>query len=173
MTPYLYLGIDPGLTGALCAITLTPSPATAPLGCTVWPTPTEWSRINKKPRRIYHLTGMCELLTSFEHVMLTLIERQGPRPRDGTSASFRTGYGYAAWLTLLTAFRIPFRVIEPRTWRKTLGIPPLPGAAGKRAVRDVVQRRLPAAHLTLDTADAVALALVAMTLEAPPRDALP
>jgi len=142
----MFLGIDAYQTVVECVIT---------------PTPTEWTKINKKPRRTYDLTAMFQLLDRTDSITFACIERQGPHPHDGTSAAFRTGYGYAAWLMALTAHRIPYTVMQTRQWRSILSIPPTPGLAGKRAVRTVVQARLPDAHITLDTADAVALALVA------------
>jgi hypothetical protein len=158
----IYVGIDPGLTGAVCALTVE-HPDAPPTGCIITPTPTEWTKVNKKPRRAYALVAMYHLLGEYpEPITRLAIERQAPRPHDGTVGAFRTGYGYAAWLAFLVARRIPYTIVEPRTWRRALGVPQVAGVVGKRAVRSAVQARLPDVHLTLDTSDAVALALVAL-----------
>jgi len=169
------LGIDPGLKGAVCALTIDPEPDTPPgTTCMIVPTPTEWTRINKKPRRVYDLGGMHRLLAGFEAVALVLVEKQHARPHDGTVSAFSTGYGFGAWCAFLHALRFPYEVIEPKRWRKALGVPELKGVAGKRAIRTACENRLVMAKLSLDVSDAVALALVARGLaKVTPPDLVP
>jgi hypothetical protein len=160
-------GIDPGLGGALCIVESVDGAAFVRV---LRSTPTTWTQVNKKARRAYDVDAMWKLIQALdvEHMALVCIEKQAPRKLDGKVATFSTGFGYGLWRGMLVAVGARHRIVEPKLWRSVLGIPRLQGKAGKHAIRDVVCQRIPGLDCSLAAADAVALALAALTTPPPP-----
>jgi hypothetical protein len=160
-------GIDPGLGGAFCVVEGVDGKVHVRV---LRATPTTWTLVSKKARRIYDVDAMWKLMQAVDvpSMALVCIEKQAPRKLDGKVATFSTGFGYGLWRAMLVAVGAPHRIVEPRAWRSVLGIPKLQGKAGKHAIRDVVSQRIPDADVTLATADAIALALAALTTYTPP-----
>jgi hypothetical protein len=151
-----YLGLDPGLTGALAVV----APDGDGVTVTVTPTPTVWVTIGTKElrRRRYDVDAMLAALRSLPPITLAYLERQSARPGQGVSSMFTTGYGFGLWEALLTASAIPFAVIAPQAWRRRVG---LAVGGDKAAVRLAALARFPGLALRVDHADALMLAVAA------------
>lgn len=64
------------------------------------------------------------------------IEKVHSMPKQGISSSFKFGLGYGGLRMALTASRISFEDVLPRTWQKGLGIPPKKKHTKSRKVKN-------------------------------------
>jgi Holliday junction resolvasome RuvABC endonuclease subunit len=154
-------GIDPGIRGALALLTVEQGRITL---CSIHATPTTPTKVNGRPRRLYDLPAIYELLSTIpKDAALVLVERQGARPDQGTVSTCTTCFGFGVWRMGLVACGLSHRLVEPRAWRKVLSLPTaLTGDVRKRAVRELCMQRLPdAGSLPLDVCDAIGIALAA------------
>jgi len=154
-----YLGVDPGVTGAFALFTIDP-----PLGngIAVHATPVLWARVGKSTRRRYEIAPLLELLTHLPPITLAYLEEQHARPGQGVTSTFATGYGAGLWTACLTAAGIPFVLVQPRRWRKLVGLPEAHDTKHRKLdVRLAACRRFPGLALKLEHADAVMLAVAA------------
>jgi len=109
----IYIGIDPGLDGALAAIT--------PTGLSVFDTPTY--RDGKGKRR-YKIATMAESLyglTRGDKVLAT-IEAVHAMPGQGVTSMFSMGYGLGLWHALLVVYGIVYCPVSPQLWKKSFGL---------------------------------------------------
>jgi crossover junction endodeoxyribonuclease RuvC len=119
-----YLGIDPGLSGALAVI--------GPDGSHVWDTPVITVANGKKHRREYVLAAMRTLVwdaapppSGQQHgvgEVVAVIEAVSPMPKEGVVSAYRMGYGAGLWHGLLELLGVPFRIVHPATWKKAEGL---------------------------------------------------
>jgi len=110
-----YIGIDPGLTGAVVAISEEGQLIDA------WRTPTLQG---VKGKREYDVPLMVDLLALYV-VSFVGIEKVGPMPHDGRVGSFRFGMGYGLWLGIVAALKRPHMVFLPQRWQSKMlaGLP--------------------------------------------------
>lgn len=114
-----YIGIDPGLDGAIALI-----PEGAPPS--FWDTPTLQGATTpgkKTARRIYDEAEMARLLRVALHCsggVLATIEQVHSMPKQGVASSFTFGMGYGIWLGLLAALQIPYRRVTPQRWQRDI-----------------------------------------------------
>lgn len=146
-----HLGIDPGASGALCAL----DAAGEVLG--LYDLPTIVTTTNRKQ---IDPAGLADLLRQWPGVPCC-VERVGPRPNEGAVGGFSFGFGFGVVLTALAVLGHPTRLVQPATWKKWAGIP---AGSDKQASIAVAGRLMPSAtpHLTLkrhhDRADAALIA---------------
>ena len=161
----VYLGIDPGVTGAFARYTVDPENGDA---LTIFDTPVLWIRVGNGKRRRYEIAPLLEQLRAQPPITLAYLEEQHARPGQGVASTFATGYGAGLWAACLTACAIPFVLIHPRRWRHLVGIPQAKDyRSGKQQVRLAACRRFPYLAIPLDHADAVMLAVAASLEQAP------
>lgn len=108
------LGIDPGLSGAICADEGNGWMFT-------WATPVVYVKPNSKQRR-YDIPAMCALIQQATPALAAGLEVQGPRPKEGVKSSFTSGFGYGVWYALLVAYGIPVVTVRPQEWKKRWGL---------------------------------------------------
>jgi hypothetical protein len=113
----VYVGIDPGKTGAVAVIVE---------GEVMF---TDYPHLN------LYLLG--ETLYDFADVFV-LIEAAQAMPGQGSVSGFHYGQGYGEYLGMLKAMQIPFETIHPTKWKKEFGLlmPKAKLADKKRASRD-------------------------------------
>lgn len=134
----IFVGIDPGLGGALAVLW----PDTSHVVFHDVPT----LQNSKKPnRRDYDITAMDSLLLALSlekniHVGIEAVSfmpgRAGDgRVRIGAASAGLIGKGFGIWLGLLVARRVPYTVIQPATWKRNLmaGMPKEKSASILRA----------------------------------------
>lgn len=115
----LWLGIDPGLQGALALVS-----NDGLLGVIDMPKVKE--RHGKESRdRVCAHTLRDELLT-MQHthgkIRIAVVELVGPMPKQGVTSSYRFGYGNGQIEGVLAALCIPTEFVRPQTWKKALGL---------------------------------------------------
>lgn len=98
----IYLGIDPGITGALAVL-------------------------SGSHRRIYDFSDG-QVMVALRDVNLDLwnkdamamIERVNPMPAWGASSSWKFGVNFGQWIGRLEALDIPFGFVMPKRWQKVM-----------------------------------------------------
>ena len=111
----IYIGIDPGLSGAVGVLTEI-DPYIRP---EVYDTPTALIEGEKTKRR--HLTGsMARLLLPYahRHDVLAVLENVHSMPKQGVASSFCFGEGKGMWEGILAALEIPMELVSPQRWKK-------------------------------------------------------
>lgn len=101
----IFLGIDPGLSGAMAAI--------MPKNIRIW---------DFEDGEI--LLWLQEIDKAFrDDITLTVkavIEKQQAYPKQGVSSTFKTGKNFGQWIGRFEALRIPFDFVTPQKWRKVM-----------------------------------------------------
>ena len=121
----VFLGIDPGLAGALCALS-----AGGQILTLVDP-PT----LHVGNKREYELAQMARTLRTFAPSACAALELTGPMPRQGVVSMWRMGLGMGVWEGLLAALNIPLVRVRPQRWQSVMldGLPRGKDAARYRA----------------------------------------
>ncbi len=157
MNAKLFLGIDPGLSGAVAmiednSVRLYDSPS--------------WAVGSKKGvRHDYNIGGMVEIITeaiaSVENrgSIIAGLESVHSMPDQGVASSFKFGAGLGIWQGILGAFGIRYQMIPPQRWKKAL----MDGMGKEKDASMIVAQRLfPTADIHLrkhhGRADALLLA---------------
>ena len=123
-----YLGIDPGKQGGVGVLAEQSTPAPVMLV----PTP--------MGVKDYDIGQMRLLLATVSHKQVfAVIERASARPGQGVVSMFEFGRGYGIWLGLLGALEVPYQIVHPATWTKTM-LKGAPGEGKERAY--LVARKL-------------------------------
>lgn len=135
MDTRIYIGIDPGLTGAVAVIY--PSGGTG-----IYDVPTfivEKAKSKGRPkaghRTLYHVDGMVDILRGImaahwnpeEPCPLAIaIEHQQPMPASlhgrsqGNASVFAMGYGYGIWIGVLHALGLQYEPVRPAAWKPAM-----------------------------------------------------
>lgn len=138
------LGIDPGASGGIAAIT--------PDGIRLVTMP--YGDVDKW----YSIRNLADF------VSYALIEKVGGFQGEAQpgSAMFKFGANYGMMKAFLVAANIPFAEVPPQTWQKGLGIPQRqPGESKsqfKSRLRDTALKLYPKEKITLATCDALLIA---------------
>lgn len=135
-----FLGIDPGLSGAIALID-----GKGKL-ITLHDTPTitvKRGQKNKNEYLIGHMVTILKSMRSFGNVHCA-IENIHSMPGQGVTSMFSMGTGFGMWLGMLAALEIPHTRIEPVIWKRAMKIP---GGSEKSASIVIAQRLFPRASL--------------------------
>jgi crossover junction endodeoxyribonuclease RuvC len=136
---YVYIGIDPGLDGAVCVINGRTADVTAFRVPTV-------KKEKGSSKRVYHVRAMVDLLLPYrECVHLVTLEIGRAAPGQGVVSMFRFGHGCGLWEGILAAMSMPYLLAHPRTWQKAI-CAGLSGDAKSKALQ-AVQSLLPTLDL--------------------------
>jgi crossover junction endodeoxyribonuclease RuvC len=146
----IYLGVDPGLDGAMAVLGLTENTVL------VYDTPTLVIK-GRGLKRQYHATVMAERLRPITRDALALIERVHAMPKQGVRSMHTLGVGCGLWEGMLAALAIPYEYVTPQRWKKTM----LDGQGkDKDAARFKAQALFPQIELHLKKHDGRADALL-------------
>ena len=110
----LYLGIDPGLSGAIVGVDanlhihyLSKTPVLKqPVNNTKYDLPKMW-QILESLRKQYANLRCC-------------IEKSQSRPTDSRRSAWTTGCGFGFWQMALTAAKIPYSLVPPKKWQSAV-----------------------------------------------------
>ncbi len=108
----IYLGIDPGKTGALAIL--------FPTHAEVLDTPLDEATGEIDVDEMARYIGG---LDAFNHSIVATIERAQSMPKQGVASSFKYGAGYGMWLGILAANRVSVYSYRPHDWKKKM-LPP-------------------------------------------------
>jgi crossover junction endodeoxyribonuclease RuvC len=122
MRPTLYLGIDPGLGGAIGWFL-----DREHLG--VRDTPVA---VVKASRRDYLVAEMGQMLQTIVFGLCAdmagdvqaAIEMGRGMPGQSSATTWAQARGSGLWEGLLAALRIPYQVVDPNRWKRAVGLPP-------------------------------------------------
>ena len=155
-TKRIFIGIDPGISGAVVAIGA--DLRVLALG----DTPT----LKTGGKTLYDVAEMAALLRRFCLMgeALVVLETAQPMPKQGVTSTFSTGFGYGLWCGILSALEISYRTVKPSVWTRDV----LKGCSGEGKERSVafIMQMFPGVELVLPgckkprdgRADALALA---------------
>jgi crossover junction endodeoxyribonuclease RuvC len=90
-----------------------------------------------------------------------VLEKVHAMPRQGVSSSFKFGDSFGTCRTLLSCARVPYELVTPQRWQKSMGCRT---GGDKRISRDAAQRLHPRIRVTHWNADALLLAEYARRL---------
>lgn len=128
----VYVGIDPGMSGAVGIVFHDNSPPS------VWDTPT--LMVGKK-RELDARSAAERLNTlrnwSADNRLVVAIERVHSMPKQGVASSFNFGKGYGIWLGILAALQLSHELVTPQAWKKTMlnGMPKEKDSSRQRAMQ--------------------------------------
>lgn len=116
----IYVGIDPGLSGAIAFIFPDGTVST-------YDTPVIKVSKNGKNRNVYLAGAMHDHLTQLEesfpgHKCHVALEKVGPMPGNGAAAMFSMGHGLGLWEGLIVASGLPLTYVIPQAWKKMFGL---------------------------------------------------
>jgi hypothetical protein len=107
----IYIGIDPGLSGAVAIIDGT--------DVKLFDTPT--AETGKGSKRDYLIANMSDILrTTQPFYMFAVLEAVHSMPKQGVASSFSFGRGLGIWEGILSAHSIPYAKVAPQTWKKAM-----------------------------------------------------
>jgi hypothetical protein len=146
-----FLGIDPGLSGAIAVLDADGQCVT----CADTPVLTRVDTAGRD-RRDYALADMRALLLDVAGTLsLTAIEAVHAFPEQGVASTFALGRGFGIWLGMLGALRLSFLQVYPVRWKTRFSLL----REGKQAARIMAQQRWPGVALHLKKHDGRADAL--------------
>lgn len=136
----MFLGIDPGLSGAF-AYLLTDS-------VQVFQLPTLTIMKNKKSHREYDIPALMNRLKDIQGLakvrkmkLRAIIESVHSMKNQGVVSTFSFGKGFGIWLGVLTALNIPYELVTPQRWKKTFGLLGLEKNAAVEKVKELFKNK--------------------------------
>ena len=138
-----YLGIDPGVSGALCIM---------------WGDGT--IDAYKCPNNVRKMSDLVRSVTSHcaveNYKLIAGIERVWTLPRDGRKGAFTFGMNYGMWLGVLSSHGIEPKLILPKEWQSMLKRHKIPKdyQDKKRKLKSIAQKFVKF-KVTLSTSDAI------------------
>lgn len=128
-----FLGIDPGLTGALALY----DPAADRLH--VIDMPTHPIRINGSNKNAIDVNGLANFLDGKANdIKLAVVEEVGAMPKQGVTSSFNFGFAAGCAQMAVAAYFIQLRTVRPATWKREMGV-----TKDKETVRREASRLMP------------------------------
>lgn len=140
----LYLGVDPGRSGAICSVD-------------VFGNPEIISRADETNRDIWK--SICDV--AIDHTCKAVIELVSAMPNQGVVSTFKFGESFGILLGLLTAAEIPFERVRPSVWCKEFGLKRKQGESvteWKNRHKQLAQELFPGIATTHAIADALLIA---------------
>ncbi len=133
----LYLGIDPGATGAMAVIYGNEVGTYAD----VHDCPIVLGGKSGKQKQL-DVVGMAAMVPRMieGHPVCAVIEWQQAFPKQGASSTFKLGTNYGAWQGILAALGIPFELVRSQVWKPSVG---LARGASKAESRAAARRLFP------------------------------
>lgn len=129
------IGIDPGLSGAVCYID----------GPTI--------EAIKMPEILADIVALLESVRVGD--CMAFIEKVGAMPKQGVSSTFKFGRNFGNLEAVLAALRIPFEYVLPVKWQTALSCR---SGGDKNVTKGAAQRLWPSQKWTHATADAALIA---------------
>ncbi len=112
-TEKYFIGIDPGLDGAIAIIYEN--------DIEIYDTPTTTIKSGKKQKRVHRESAMADILRIYSDTsVFVIIEKQQSMPKQGVASMFSSGEGYGLWKGILAALKLPYETVSPKTWKKTM-----------------------------------------------------
>lgn len=108
-------------------------------------------------------TDIAEWLTNLKHSTKVFVEEVHSIYGDSAKSMFSFGRSYGFVLGVLTAHKLSYTFIPPKTWQKAVRFKPVKAyAERKRKLRELAQRLFPLEKIPLDMADAYLIAYASL-----------
>lgn len=132
--PRVYLGIDPGYSGAIAKLVLTDGGADDDMTLTLYDMPTHALRVNRKHTRRLDLYALATWMDAHAAgATRATIEDPNVLPNQGIVSSGNFMFACGAAQMAVAAHLIPVVLCKPRVWKQEMNLPG--GAEGKDAAR--------------------------------------
>ena len=112
----IYIGIDPGLNGAIAFL----DTEKGHLSIVDMPT-LEVKRNNKAKREVSPL-GLAQIIMACSNPVGAVLERVGAMPGQGVTSVFSFGRSVGVVEGVLAAYHIPITITHPQAWQKAAGV---------------------------------------------------
>lgn len=109
-----YVGIDPGLSGAIAFLREDGA-------LQIFDMPTELRKVSKKNQRFIDVNRLAERFDRHDIAAAT-VEKQSTRPGQAAQSVLKTGMGYGLILGVLAANFHPFEIVTPVSWKKFMAV---------------------------------------------------
>ena len=156
-----YLGIDPGLTGALALIT----PSGELLAVEDMPTLNTGTKSRKEIDGAA-LVGMLEDWRAYHGEFRAVLEAQRSMPNQSAQSGHKTGKGFGLIIGVLCAMKVPYATVRAQKWQGAV-LGKIPKGTSKDHARAKASQTFPEANLgtrkTQDRPDAICIALYGVT----------
>jgi len=126
----MFVGIDPGLEGAV-AIVRDGGAHAAPSVVFHDAPAVETKTSTGKRRRILDAAEMARILRAVDQGSLVTIEHVGPMPKQGVVSTFTFGMGYGLWQGICAALGLRYQLVHSTRWKGQL-------MAGQPKVKEAV-----------------------------------
>lgn len=117
----IFIGIDPGLSGAVAAID--------DFGDCLYigNTPTQKVTVSRKERTAYDIGAMAATLRGWaDDPHMVVLEITTPMPRSknkrGAIGDFKMGEGIGVWQGILGALLMRYKTVHPAAWKRKMGL---------------------------------------------------
>lgn len=133
---HVFVGIDPGLSGAVAMIGNLGIAGQTDETVTVFDAPVMMSG----KRLVYDIGTMKAVLSQASaHTGFTAMcamEKVHAMPKNGSIGNFRLGYGFGLWEAILVVVKMRYQLIAPQTWKKAM-MPDMPKEKDSSRVRAI------------------------------------
>lgn len=121
-----FLGIDPGLSGALALYDLN----TGELNTGPMPT----LKAGTGSKRVIDEASIAKIIDNWSNnIIKVVIEKVHAMPKQGVTSTFNFGMGYGLVKGIIVANFIPIEYVTPQKWKKILRVPASKDGARERA----------------------------------------
>lgn len=134
----IFMGIDPGKSGAIAVI-----------GQTV----VDFVRLDSTESDIAEFIQSWDVL--YDGECFAFLEKVSAMPKQGVSSTFKFGQSYGFCRGLLIAHKIPFETVTPQKWQRKLGCL---SRGDKNVTKAKAQELFPNEKIVHATADALLIA---------------
>ena len=115
-----FIGIDPGITGAIAYISL--DGTIKFIDCPTTTTTSKAAGKSKSKAKLNPTLMATELSQLVNPNSIIIIENIHAMPGQGVASMFNFGMGYGIWLGIIAALNIPVELITPQAWKKYFGL---------------------------------------------------
>ena len=139
----VYIGIDPGKSGAICVIE------------------DDFIKAYPCPENIQDRALLFAMAISVNETktVVAYIEKVWAHPTDGKGSIWKFAENYGVWKGIAGAYEIDLQTVSPQKWIKYFETPKMLKSARKRYLRDKARSMYPELKkVTLKTADAILIA---------------
>jgi len=142
----IYIGIDPGKSGAICVIE------------------DDFIKAYPCPNNVGDMGLLFAMAISVNETkpVVAFIEKVWARPTDGRASIWKFAENYGVWLGIAGAYEIDLQTVAPQTWMKYFETPKLEKTKRKRYLKEKAKSMYPnIKKVSLKTADAILIATYA------------
>ena len=142
----IYIGIDPGKSGALCVIE------------------DDFIKAYPCPGNVQDMALIFAMAISVNETktVVAYIEKVWARPTDGRSSVWKFAENYGVWLGIAGAHEIDLKQVAPQTWIRYFETPKLEKNKRKRFLKEKAKSMYPnLKKVSLKTSDAILIATYA------------